>query len=374
MGKFLNSLQQRIEITDKVNYHREQFQTYMTGPEWRNVEMAEEYASFIKEGNSIFQFPYFRQVFDLWKVIYNSYSLARKYNSAWQIITSEYMLMDLFVGFFTTIELIPKGILSLILAPFIKKQNKTEMQGHLASFYQKYASELQTIPFYDHSYKEIRQDLAAKYKQIEHKTWGDWFSWTCISIELLAREWISKPLRYWFHQDTNSAPPSTDILVKYNIDGTIDSEQAKEHFRQQIGQLTTKEAPVTVVPEDIYVKEKSASKSYTSVYARLRVPRYAAFMDVLNGMDKQGIQLRKIAGQERVQIKCEINAQDELSLRDAQEKLTTKARQKPVYSYGDRIHAYRRVCLFDVHVRDLAKNSIEFNGVENAGVTLIHNF
>ena len=103
MGKFLNSLNQRIEITDKANYHREQYQSYMTGPEWRNVEMADEYAQFIKEGNSIFQFPYFRQILDLWKVIANSYSQSRKYNSIWQIITSEYMVMDLFVGFFTTI-------------------------------------------------------------------------------------------------------------------------------------------------------------------------------------------------------------------------------------------------------------------------------
>ncbi len=42
VGKFLDSLNDRTECTDKANYHREQYQSFMSGPEWRNVEMAEE--------------------------------------------------------------------------------------------------------------------------------------------------------------------------------------------------------------------------------------------------------------------------------------------------------------------------------------------
>lgn len=374
VGRFLNSLHQRTEAVDKSNYHREQYQTYMTGPEWRNVEMAEEYAEFIKEGNSLFQFPYFRQILDLWKVIYNSYSTARKYNTMWQIITSEYMVMDLFIGFFTTVELFPKGILSLLLYPFLKKENNSEMQNHLADFYKKYAADLQTIPFYDHKYKEIREDLADKYNKCKNKTWVDWFSWTCVSIELWARRWISKPLSYWFHQDDNLVPATTDILVKYRIDDCPDEEKAKSVFQKKITELTDKNMNVAVVDNLVYTKKPSESKNYTSVYARLRVPRYAAFQEVLHNLDNQGIHLRKIAGQDRVQVKCQLTARDEAALEQTQEQITDKVGQPPVYSYGDRIHSNRRICLFDVSVRDLAEKTSELSEVANTEVKFIHNF
>jgi hypothetical protein len=369
VGRFLDSLQQRIEITDKVNYHREQYQSFMTGPEWRNVEMAEEYAQFIKEGNSIFHFPYFRQISDLWKVVFNSYSAARKYNSFWQIISSEYMLMDLFVGFFTTVELLPKGILSLFLSPLLSKKNDTEIQRHLADFYRQYAADLQTIPFYDHHYEEIRRDLSTKYKTIQNKTWGDWFSWSCTSVELWARKWISKPLSYWFHQDTNLTPATTDILVKYNVDNAVGPKQAQEQFQLKVNALVD----VSIVAEDVYVKQKSVHKSYTSVYARLRVPRYAAFQDVLKDLEENNIHLRKIAGQDRVQVKCLIDANSEEELQSAQDRLRAKA-HKPLYHYGDGIHPYRRLCMFDVPVLELAKSTKALNQEKNCKVTLIHNF
>ena len=65
MGRFTDNFNQRLRITDKTHYRREQYQSFLTTPEWRNVEMAEEFAAFLKEGKSMFQFPYFRQVVEL---------------------------------------------------------------------------------------------------------------------------------------------------------------------------------------------------------------------------------------------------------------------------------------------------------------------
>jgi hypothetical protein len=72
MGKYLNRLNRKLRVTEKPQYIREQYQSFMTGPEWRNVEMAQEFAQFMQNGGSMFRFPYFRQIFDLWKVVYNS--------------------------------------------------------------------------------------------------------------------------------------------------------------------------------------------------------------------------------------------------------------------------------------------------------------
>ncbi|CAM4496156.1 MAG: hypothetical protein LEGION0403_FIIPPAGN_00562 [Legionella sp.] len=110
MGKYTEKLNERLQLTDKEKYRREQYQTFMTGPEWRNVEMAEEYAGLLRDNKSMFHFPYFRQIFDLWAVVFNSYSSARKYDSISSILFSEYMIMSLFVATFTTMELLPNGI------------------------------------------------------------------------------------------------------------------------------------------------------------------------------------------------------------------------------------------------------------------------
>jgi hypothetical protein len=370
VGKFLRSLHEKTEIIDKVDYHREQYQSFMTGPEWRNVEMAEEYAQFLEEGHSMFQFPYFRQVFGLWRVVYDSYSAARKYNSIWQIITSEYMLMDLFIGVFTTLELLPKGLLSIVLSPFLNKDNNTEMQQHLATFYSKYAKDLHTTPFYDHKYSEAREALSQAYAQCKQKTWGDWFSWSFISLDLWARKWISKPLSYWFHQDKNLVSATTDILVKEHVQNRPDHELVKSSCIEQYESIEG----VQVVDKCIYLKPTSPSEYSVSAYVRLRVPRYDSFQTVLHSLNEEGIQLRKIAGQERVQVKCEIDAPDDIALEDTQEKLNDIAAQKPIYSYGDSIHPNRRLCMFDIHVRGLADIVEKFNDAKYTKVKFIHNF
>ena len=373
MGKYVTQFNNRMQIVDKSRYNREQYQSYMTGPEWRNVEMAEEYATFLREGHSMFQFPYFRQIAELWKVIYHAYAAARKHNSRSQILFSEYMMMDLFVGLFTTIELIPKGILSVLLYPFLKKENSSEMQTYLADFYKKYATDLQTIPFYDHKYQDIREDLAKKYRECENHSAVDWFSWKAVSIELWARRWVSKPLSSWFHQEDNQVPATTDILVKFKDPLTTDPEAAKEHFKSKLATLSAQHQ-VSIVDAHVYAKEDKTGKGYTSIYARLSAPRYMAFQPAIRALGQEGILLRKIAGQDLVQVKCVINAQDVPTLEARQEALNLTKKVTPLYTYNDRIHANRTMCLFDVPVRNLHKTLDRLEKTDGVEVQFIHNF
>ncbi|MDR3441907.1 MAG: hypothetical protein P4L65_02705 [Legionella sp.] len=375
MGKYVDSLNQKIQLTDKKRYRREQYQSFMTGPEWRNVEMAEEFTQFLRDGKSMFQYPYFRQISDLWGVFFNSYSAARKYNSRSEIFFSEYMLMDLFVVVFTTLELIPKGLISLILYPFLKKENNSEMQQHFADYLQKYAADLQTIPFYDHNYHEIRVDLAEKYKQYQNRTWVDWFSWKMISAELFTKKWVSKPLKYWFHQEGNEAPPATDILVKFDAIDVTDPEEAKRIFSERLAEIA-KDHNVNLVDDTLYVKDHKTKKgvTYTSVYARLEAPRYAAFQPVVCALGQQEIHLRKIAGQDRVQVKCTIDAQDADSLLAKKEDLNKTKKVEALYTYKDRINPNHEICLFDVPIRNLDKTLQRMQKQEGVQAGFIHNF
>lgn len=373
MGKFVDRFDERIQLTDKEHYRREQYQSYMTGPEWRNVEMAEEFAELLDNGQSMFHYPYFRQIYDLWKIVYHSYSSARKYNSISDILFSEYMLMDLFVATFTTLELIPKGIISLLLYPFLSKENNSSMQNHLAEYHKKYAQDLQTIPFYDHSYEDILEDLTKKYEECTDRTWVDWFSWKVISTELWMRQHLSKPLQSWFHQEGNEAPPTTDILVKFNALDAEYPEQAKQEFKERLEKI----GQVVLVDEQLYAKDHAKNKNeqnYISVYARLRAPRYATFQPVVRALAEQNIHLRKIAGQDQVQVKCTIDAEDEDKLLATKEALNQTKKVTPLYSYSDRIHANHKICLFDVAVRNLHKTLDRLEKEENVTVNFIHNF
>lgn len=83
MGKYLDDLNRKLIITHPSDYYRQQYQSFMTGPEWRNVEMAEEFSQFLTENHSYFSFPFFRQIFGLWRVFWQSYKAARQYDSHW---------------------------------------------------------------------------------------------------------------------------------------------------------------------------------------------------------------------------------------------------------------------------------------------------
>jgi hypothetical protein len=356
----------------------------MSGPEWRNVEIAEEFAQFLKEGHSIFKYPYFSQIYDMWKCYYQSYKVARKYDSDTDIITSEYMVMDAFVAFFTTLELLPKGVLSLFLSPFMKAENNTEVQTALAAYFEKYASDLQTIPFYDQAYAAHRERLIQAYQSAHQKTWGDWFSYKLVSAELWARHWISKPLYAWFHSDTNVVTPKTDILVEMRGDDGETPAHTKRVFRQKIGQIAdlalvkktdTNEVDDGEAEENECLYTETATDGdapeHTNVYALLRASRYGHFQQEITELAAAGISVKKIAGQSQVQVKCELDVVPE-QLLSQQEQLVPHARL--VYSYGDRIHPNRRICLFDVPVEHLQETVAAFNAQDHVKVNFIHNF
>jgi len=361
MGKFVSQL--NLKFLKSPSYPREPYQSFMTASEWRNVEIAEELAKFMGENHSIFQFPYLRQVWDLWKIVFKSYAAARKYHSHRQILFSEYMLMSLFVAVFTTLEMIPRGIISLILYPFLPKTNPSRMQKHLSEYFTEYAKKLASIPFYDHDYRHIRQDLSQKYRACQQRTWVDWFTWKVVAFELFSREWLSKPLRYWFHQEGNAAPSHTEVCVKYQAKAD-DSESAKRELQMRLEGLN--QDLIQLVPGEIYAKEEAKLKNgqlYLSTYARIKVPRYTNFLAALAEMGSQGIAIRKIAGQERVQMKCHLR-------NDSQKPPSLVT---PLYDYSDRIHPQTRIGLFDAPVRDLHRTVAQLDD-KNFKVHFVHNF
>lgn len=378
-GKNISKLDAALKLTNRTSYLRPHYNSTMSAPEWRNVEMAKDFANFLSDGRSMFSFPYFRQVIDLWKVIFQSYKHARKYDSTWNILTSEYMTMDLFIGTFTMWELIPKGILSAFLRPFLSSTNQTTMQQHLADYYTNYHKDLQTVPFYDQKYAALRDGLALKYKNCTDKTWQDWLAWRCTWLELTARSIISTPLHKWFHDENNIVTPTTDVLVKFKAENIDDLETAKILFKVKVATVTAKIAEVSSeakpeIIDEIYASKKP-QKTYTSIYARLRATRYGDFQKTVKELGEQGIYISKIAGHDNVQVKCLVQAETPNDLEAKIQTLNSLFKDvKPLYTYGDGIHSNMRFCLFDAPTKHLHETIKAFSEQAGTEVKFVHNF
>ena len=285
---------------------------------------------------------------------------------------SEYGAMAAFINVFTACEWMPKGIISMFMRPFLDKKNDSEMQKHIANYYQSYAAKLETLPFYDHNYGEARLELQEAYKSCHNKTWTDFFTYYSLLSDLYLKGWISKPLQSNFHDPHNIVPATTDILVKFKI--KLDDEDiAKQVFKNKINEME-KKSDAKIVGDHIYAIKKPG-KSDTFIYALLEVPRYRDFIKTVDCLTRENIKIKKMAGNDHVQVKCEIKAQDNKSLQQSLNSLQKLKKAKLLYSYEDNIYPYRRMCLFDVSVKTLQQTVKELNEeIPNVTVNFIHNF
>jgi hypothetical protein len=376
MGKYINSFNQKLHAAHKKSYIRAQHSTYMSATEWRNVEMAIEYGEFLAEAKSIFTFPYFRQIIDMWRIVGKSYRAAHQHEKAWPLIKSDYMVMNVMIAIFTTMELLPKGILSLLLWPLMRKPNPSLFQSALGKYYREYGELLKTVQFYDHDHDARRLELKQAYKDSPHKTWTDWFSLQIVSLELRAKKVMSKIVRRALHGSSNDVTPdTTQLLVKYKDPRTVNDDAAKQQFMNVHAAIPrSNNVKCDVVNNDVYVKPEHPGKTYRSVYARLSVPRYMAFKQTLPALHAQGLEVKSIAGNDHVQVKCIVDAENKTALQSDLQALSQLRDVKLNYTYADRIHPFKRFCMFDVPVKSLDARIADISRVNDTKVEFIHNF
>lgn len=107
-----------MQAQQHAGYSRDQVQTYLTTPEWNNVDAAQHYGEYI---NTIpfYEFPYMAHVKTFWKTFFNSWNCAAKEKGGnLKLLTSpnvilNYTLMNIFIGCFMTVEYSAKALISL---------------------------------------------------------------------------------------------------------------------------------------------------------------------------------------------------------------------------------------------------------------------
>lgn len=107
-----------IQAQQHAGYSRDQVQTYLTTPEWNNVDAAQHYGEYI---NTIpfYEFPYMAHVKTFWKTFSNSWDCAAKEKGGHlkmflsPNVMLNYTLMNVFIGCFMTVEYSAKSLISL---------------------------------------------------------------------------------------------------------------------------------------------------------------------------------------------------------------------------------------------------------------------
>lgn len=235
---------ERFMRMSHTGYERAQEQTYLTTLEWHLVATAKEYADFIKE-NPPSDFPYFKHIGVLWKAFINSCQNGIRVSSLMRVVSSEYMLMNLFMLFSTTGELLFRGLTAT-------SQKKSAVTNTLAAISDEYAEFIKTVPFYNFPYfakiKELCQAPKHSFKDV---------ALTAMTIlEFAAKGIVSAPIAHMYQ---GLEPGKIHLIIN-------DSGRPKA----------------------------------------MQVERYLKFKDLLCDFAKRDIQVLSIAGQKRVQVKVKI--------------------------------------------------------------------
>lgn len=341
MGKYTNSLNNDL-IKQHPDYKRLMLQTYLTAPEWRNVEMAEELGEFIQKGNAFYQYPYFKQVATFWRIFAESYRVAKQHHTHRELLTSEYMVMDLFIGVFTTVGFVGLGALSSCLFLLMKKQNQSALQTHVGKLVSDYAEFIHQIPFYNFPYMSKVKPLWRAFYDTPGKSFADYVTFTTAVGQLIARALVSKPIAWWYNQPQNQAAGKIHLLVKGKVTATKLQQIDKE---------------IKLVKSF----KKEPNKKNQPQYAHITIPRYEAFAKVINQLVESKIRIKKIASQECIQFKVQETG-TELPL----------GKYRTLYSYQNHVDN-KKTHMLDVPVGQLDKT---VKSLKEDGLTLklMHDF
>lgn len=111
----VNAQERELIVSRKLaaqnGYTRDLMQTYLTTPEWVNVDVAQEYGNFINH-TPFYEFPWMQSVASYWKAFARAYKTAATKRGILPVIASPYTLMNLFIGITMSIEHAAKACIS----------------------------------------------------------------------------------------------------------------------------------------------------------------------------------------------------------------------------------------------------------------------
>lgn|GEM_PF-6858267 len=294
-GQTIRTIDEELKKTE-AEYCRQSYRTFLTAPEWRNVDMAVEMAAFLQAGRPFYKYPYFSQILTFWQIFFKSLKAAHTKHSWFELIFSEYTLMNLFIGVTTSIECLAKGIFALPFRFLGKERNETKFQQHVASMYKDYADSLHHTPFFLYAYLDKIGPMWRLYWK-NPKTIADTATLLVTTVEFLARSIPSLPIRWWYTQPENTEPEIIHVVVKHKEGVSFDkvTENTKSSLQEKI------------------LKRKN-KKNEATLYSHMQFKRYDKFNEIMQEVaaitENDNIKIKKIAGQDEIQVDFKINQEN----------------------------------------------------------------
>jgi hypothetical protein len=228
------TLEREKLISQKPNYTRKAMQTHLTSVEWFNVDSAQNAG----RTENFWDYRYFRDCKELWKILIESNKQALKIESGYNILTSDYTLMNLVLTTLMTVEFVAKGILSLPLWALAQASEwipgKVEdplwqkPAQNYQTFLQGYGERLETIPFYAQSFlphiqdywthlaqswTEARQTRSILDLTFDRQTVKNLVTGIAMTVDLLFRSLVATPINAFFGGEENGDDRTIGLIT-----------------------------------------------------------------------------------------------------------------------------------------------------------------
>jgi SAM-dependent methyltransferase len=101
-----------LTLENDVGYKKDITNTFLTSPEWVNVDIAQEYSEFINH-TPFYEFPYWKSIASYWAVFKGSFDAASRRKGFANTALSMDTAMNVFIGSTMTVEFAIKSLISL---------------------------------------------------------------------------------------------------------------------------------------------------------------------------------------------------------------------------------------------------------------------
>jgi hypothetical protein len=308
-GKTTKAADQQLKETTPT-YVRDGYRTYLTAPEWRNVDMAVEMADFLGKNKPFYRFPYFSQILTLWWVFFSSMNAARSKNYTVRLIFTEYTLMNLFISITATIEYLWKGVVSLPFWMLWRRENNTTVQTHVARLHKDYADFIHHTPFYHYGFLSkigpLWTTLARNPESI-----ADIITVLVTTLELLIRSLPTLPIKFYYTQPSIQEPEIIHVLLK------------RDETEQAVTLLEAVELRANVKLNEKILKTKTTEGKINKAYSHVEFKRYMPFKDIVEVMAEmtpasneiRPLVIKRVAGQNELQLDFETSPEGKAALK-----------------------------------------------------------
>lgn len=309
-------------LSCEEGYTRAQHQTFATGAEWRNVRSSEDYAQFLERGGYFFNFPFFKEILNFWKGTLANTRTALRYESFPKVFFNEYMMMDLFIGLFMSIEYLIKAMVYTPLSLFIKKEKEelSALDGYQITIAKDYANFIEKTPFYEYPYLSKIMGIFNALKQVWNSKRQSYsfvatlfsrtfflelYTATALVVDLLVKGLIAKPVFYLMGKGSEYDNPTHALIQLPSKLNHFSSEILKDYLKGI--------DPRIEVIQQFRVTTKD---NHNRILVHITIPHYRPFASVAKKLVAQDCEFIEIAGQKRIQMDIVTNAKDNTDLQE----------------------------------------------------------